>query len=185
MTIRGSEAPLVALARRHGETAIAAVITLALGRWAALAALDGAWLGALLWGTGAGAAALWARAAFTGRRLASRLARGPEPGPGIVRVEEGRITYFGPEQGGAAAIDLLVTVSLSPEAERAVWLFESADGRSLAIPSDAIGAERLPDALAVLPGFDPETAARAAEARAGAAAVPVWRRPPATRIARS
>ncbi len=174
---------LAALARRHAETLIAAAVALLLARAAVLAALAGGWLIAALWWAGAVAAALWARAALVGRRLAARLARAPDPGPGVVAVEEGRITYFGPERGGTVALDALAAVSLAAGTERALWRLETADGRALDIPSDALGAERLPDALAALPDFDPEAAARAARGAPGAP-VAVWRHPTAGRSGR-
>ena len=56
------------------------------------------------------------------------------------------------------------------------WLLTSEDGSRLAIPLGAAGAERIPDALAALPGID-LGAGVAAVARSGRPPTPVWTRP--------
>ncbi len=92
------------------------------------------------------------------------------PGPGVVLIDEGRVGLLGPAAGGFVDLPALVSVAVAgaPGADR-TWVLRAEDGTRLEIPFGAIGAERLPDALAVLPGID-----FAAADRAGAV---LWRRP--------
>ena len=71
-------------------------------------------------------------------------------GPGVVRVDEGRIGYLGPRDGGYVDLARLTRVELGSEA----WILTAEDGAQLVIPRGALGAEALPDALEPLPGLD-------------------------------
>ncbi len=151
--------------RRWGE-ALAGLGLLALGlRWTASTGL-------LVW-VGAAVAALGAGVAFTGVQRA-RFRRGGE-GPGVVRVDEGRVLYMGPSEGGAADLDALRSVSLDPEGpDGPAWVLDG--DRALRVPADALGADALLDAFAALPGFE-ASRALAALGRRGSAPVAVWRAP--------
>ena len=158
--------------RRWGE-ALAGLALLALGAWWMAGA------GILVW-VGAAVAALGAVVAFTGVQRA-RIARGGE-GPGVVRVDEGRVLYMGPREGGAADLDALGAVSLEPGGEGGpVWVLDGPE--ALRVPAGALGAEALLDAFAALPGFD---GTRAVAALGGPVRelVVLWRAPDAGEAAR-
>jgi len=134
-------------------------IAAALRRWreawagAALATLGLWWLitgGLLLATIGALAAAAGAALAFTAwRRL--RFAQ-DVAAPGIVEVDEGRISYFGPHAGGAVALSELTEIAIVRTAEgHRAWRLTQPD-RVLEIPVAAAGADRLFDVFAALPG---------------------------------
>lgn len=85
------------------------------------------------------------------RRL--RFAQGGEA-PGVVEFDEGQISYFGPTFGGAIALRELVELRLITASGRRMWRLKQQDGQALLIPVEAMGAERLFDAFAALPGMD-------------------------------
>ncbi len=91
-------------------------------------------------------------------------ADGPEAG--VVTVDEGRIAYLGPDEGGVLGLSTLDRV----EVLAGDWMLTGSDGTRLRIPRGALGAEALPDALAPLPGLD---LARAVEAFRAARPFPV------------
>ncbi len=130
----------------------------------------------------AGAAVLGAWCVAAARRLRLARRRAAEPVPGVVQIAEGRIGYFGPESGGFAALDAIaaVAVEAAPGGRIARWHLIDAEGRRLAIPGGAVGAERLPDVLSALPGFDPAAVSRAVPEAEGALAT-VWRAGPGPR----
>ncbi len=75
-------------------------------------------------------------------------------GPGVVRVVEGSVTYFGPWGGGVAALDRLAYLELVPSPGMAgLWVLIDEEGQRLEIPVDARGAEALFDLFAALPGL--------------------------------
>jgi hypothetical protein len=75
-------------------------------------------------------------------------------GPGVVRVVEGSVTYFGPWGGGVAAFDRLAWLELVPAPGAAgLWVLIDEEGQRLEIPVDARGAEALLDVFAALPGL--------------------------------
>jgi len=74
--------------------------------------------------------------------------------PGVVELDEGQISYFGPEVGGAVALADLVELRLITMRGRRMWRLRQDDGQALLIPVSAAGAERLFDAFATLPGMD-------------------------------
>ncbi len=116
--------------------------------------------------------ALWLRLAAL-----KALSGGRDLGPGVASVDERRVTYMGPETGGALSLDALRAVDVQSGAAP-VWILRQGGGPTLRIPAAAEGADRLPEALAALPGFS-ETKALRALGAAGHALHPVWRRAPA------
>ncbi len=90
-----------------------------------------------------------------------RLGSGP-PGPGVLVIDEGRIGLMGPQGGGYVDVPGLVSVAVAgrPGTAGRVWILEAEDGVRLVVPFGALGAEDLPDALAVLPGIAFGAAAR-------------------------
>ncbi|WP_050528170.1 hypothetical protein [Pseudorhodobacter aquimaris] len=74
--------------------------------------------------------------------------------PGVVELEEGQISYFGPTFGGAVALRELVEIRLLTQQGRRMWRLRQQDSQTLLIPVEASGAERLFDAFAGLPGMD-------------------------------
>lgn len=78
----------------------------------------------------------------------------PGDGPGVVEVDEGRISYFGPMVGGSVGLPDLVDLRLVTLRGRRLWRLRQADGQTILIPVEAAGADRLFDAFASLPGMD-------------------------------
>lgn len=74
--------------------------------------------------------------------------------PGVVELDEGQISYFGPNVGGVVALQELVELRLITAGGRRLWRLRQQDGQALLIPVEARGAERLFDAFAALPGMD-------------------------------
>ncbi|MGV6850336.1 MAG: hypothetical protein ACWA5A_18335 [Marinibacterium sp.] len=75
-------------------------------------------------------------------------------GPGIVRVDEGKISYFGPLSGGAVAASELTRLSLDPTGDPMTWVLDMPERPPLHIPVNAVGSEALFDAFVALPGLD-------------------------------
>lgn len=99
----------------------------------------------------------------------------PGRGPGVVKVVEGRVAYFGPLTGGVADLDTLTALRLDPTAQPSHWLLDRDGHPPLAIPTTAEGAEALLDLFAALPGLGPEAVLRARASRARAP-ITVWQR---------
>ena len=152
--------------RRWREPLIGGALV-ALGLWWAMGTGLLAWVGAAI-------AALGAVLLLTGVQRV-RFDRGAD-GPGIVRVDERRIVYMGPLDGGTLALDELRRLDLDPTAHPGpVWVMKGLDG-ALRVPVDARGADGLLGAFAALPGL--ETGRLLHElSRGGEAAVTVWERP--------
>jgi hypothetical protein len=74
--------------------------------------------------------------------------------PGIVRVTEAQIAYFGPRVGGFIGLPELAEIRLLTLRGRRIWKLKQGDGQLLHIPVEADGAEALYDAFAALPGID-------------------------------
>ncbi|MEM8850895.1 MAG: hypothetical protein AAGE03_12790 [Pseudomonadota bacterium] len=99
-------------------------------------------------------------------------------GPGLVRIDEGRILYMGPETGGMVALDDLAEVALHRAVDGpATWHLIPSEGPPLLIPEGAQGADALLDALAPLPGLDGGAMVRAVQSRTPGL-ITVWRRDP-------
>lgn len=77
-------------------------------------------------------------------------------GPGVVQVDEGQITYFGPLGGGAVAVADLNSIALIPGGKPAYWMLVQAGQADLQIPVNAEGSEALFDVFAALPGIRTE-----------------------------
>ena len=77
-------------------------------------------------------------------------------GPGVVQVDEGQITYFGPLSGGAIALADLERVTLDHANTPAHWILEQPGQPPVYIPLNAEGAETLFDAFSTLPGLRTE-----------------------------
>jgi hypothetical protein len=74
--------------------------------------------------------------------------------PGIVRVTEAQVAYFGPRVGGFIGLPDLAEIRLLTLRGRRIWKLKQGDGQVLHIPVEADGAEALFDAFATLPGMD-------------------------------
>lgn len=74
-------------------------------------------------------------------------------GAGVVTLDERRITYLGPLDGGVADLDLMVQLDLTPAP---AWRIINGAGQHLDIPTDALGVEVLFDVFAALPGIKTE-----------------------------
>lgn len=80
------------------------------------------------------------------------------PGEGLVEIDEGRISYFGPRTGGSVGLTALLRVEIAsrphlPPDSGFAWILTAEDGSRLVIPLGAAGADHLPDALSPLPGL--------------------------------
>lgn len=120
----------------------------ALGLWWALTAL-----GPLVW-VGV-AMALGGSAMVVAAAQRMRFGAG-SGGPGVVRVDEGAIAYFGPLTGGVVARSELTGLALDRRGTPAHWLLSQPGQDDLAIPLTAEGAAALFDAFAALPGMRTE-----------------------------
>ena len=148
----------------------------------AAAAACGAWLGL----TGTGAAAVVGTVLVLGGALLvfagvqrARFRRGGQ-GAGVVGLDEGRLTYFGPVEGGVVAVEDLAHVDLVSAGSGSAglvssWVLESPGAAPLVIPVDAAGAEVLFDVFASLPGIDTGAMLRAVDA-AHRGRVTIWSR---------
>lgn len=74
-------------------------------------------------------------------------------GPGVVTLDERRVTYLGPVDGGVADLDLMVQLDLTPAP---AWRLINKDGHHIDIPTNAMGVEALFDVFAALPGMKTE-----------------------------
>lgn len=114
-------------------------------------------------------------ALWLGRDALLRARLAEAKGPGLVAVREGRVGYLGPEAGGVADLDALISVEMAHRPGGPVWVLRPAGAPSVTIPAAAEGAEGLLDTLAALPGFDPGAVAAALDAPLGAHVI-LWRR---------
>ncbi len=149
--------------------------------------------GLILVPAGAGVLALGAGLGLNAWR---RLRFGQEVGaPGVVEVDEGQISYLGPEIGGFVSLPELIEIKLITLRGRRLWRLKQADGQAILVPVDAAGADRLFDAFASLPGMDTADLVAALGPDPGSGGhmpVPdglagmrmVWRRPGAGVVAR-
>lgn len=136
---------LTAAAHRWRE-GIAAIALAAIGIWTAAQG------GYLLTPLGLALTALGAVWALTTwRRLRFRQ---DGEAPGIVRVTEAQIAYYGPRVGGFVGLPDLSEIRLLTLRGRRIWKLRQGDGQLLHIPVESDGAETLFDAFATLPGID-------------------------------
>ena len=80
----------------------------------------------------------------------------PGQGPGMVRITEGQITYFGPLTGGAIALTELSQIAITSSGKPAHWVLSQAGQPDLFIPLTAEGADGLFDAFSSLPNMRTE-----------------------------
>ncbi len=133
----------------------------ALNRWREAATGVGVLALGLWWALGTGGLLAWvgwALVAAGGALAVAGVQRGllrrSGGGPGLVQVTEGRIVYFGPLGGGAAALSELSALHLirGPGGGLA-WVLDQPAEPALVIPLDAEGADALMDLLGSLPGL--------------------------------
>lgn len=160
---------------RWFETAAYAAITVLILWWLSGAAVDTYWRGGLM--LGVGFVGFWlTRAAYLSARASA-----DRSGPGVVLIDERRITYLGPEVGGFASINSLQAIELwAPDPPYYVyderWILRHQDAaEGLTIPTSAEGAGGLIDAFSALPGFEADKAVAALGAAEGSVAT-IWRR---------
>lgn len=161
-----------------------------IARWAEPAIYAALTVAATIWLIGDGPAGWfgWALAAFvlavgallTRSAALSALSDLDREAPGVVKIDERRIAFFGPHGGGVVALDELQAVEIwgaDPDHWRyePEWVLRGAAPEALIVPVAAIGAEGMIDAFAALPGFAP-TRALAALSTPDGATVTIWRR---------
>lgn len=73
--------------------------------------------------------------------------------PGVVQVDEGQVSYMGPQVGGFISLSDLAEVRLIAIRGRRLWRLKQTDGQALLVPVEAAGAEALFDAFSALPGL--------------------------------
>ncbi|MEB8388824.1 hypothetical protein OO012_16470 [Rhodobacteraceae bacterium KMM 6894] len=76
--------------------------------------------------------------------------------PGVVRVDEGAIAYFGPLTGGVVARSEMTVLALDRTGRPAHWVLSQPGQPDVMIPLGAEGADALFDAFAALPGMRTE-----------------------------
>ncbi len=77
-------------------------------------------------------------------------------GPGVVQVDEGEVSYFGPLNGGSVAMRSVSRVVLDGRSSPAVWALYQPGQAPLHIPVNAEGSDALFDAFASLEGIRTE-----------------------------
>ena len=98
-------------------------------------------------------------------------------GQGVVTVDEGQITYFGPLDGGIIATREIERLALDPTSNPAHWVLSQPGQPTLHIPVNAEGAEALFDVFSNLPGL--KTEQMLAELNGGAVhPVVIWEKRP-------
>ena len=97
-------------------------------------------------------------------------------GPGIVEVDERRLTYWGPLSGGTVDLDDLLRLDLDPGGKPAHWLLTPRSGEVLAVPVTAKGGEALLDLFTALPGLRTEALLAALDRTEGPRVV-LWQSP--------
>lgn len=79
-----------------------------------------------------------------------------DSGPGVVTIDEGQVTYFGPLDGGTVHIDELTQIDLAPsETIKGTYewlLLARSSAEPLRIPANAVGADALFDVFTRLEG---------------------------------
>ncbi len=103
--------------------------------------------------------AVWLIPAF--RRARFSAAGHAGDGPGVVKVDEGRVLYLGPITGGTVALREMTALSLrrAPDGS-ALWVLTE-PGTLVTIPTDASGADALFDAFTALEGLSADRLLRA------------------------
>jgi hypothetical protein len=78
-------------------------------------------------------------------------------GVGVVSIDEGQVSYFGPLSGGVIAMREMTKLTLDPTMEPPHWCLTQIGEQTLYIPVDAEGADALFDAFSMLPGIKTES----------------------------
>ncbi|MFN3722658.1 MAG: hypothetical protein ACK4VZ_06415 [Paracoccaceae bacterium] len=73
--------------------------------------------------------------------------------PGVVQVDEGQVSYMGPQVGGFVSLRDMIELRLIGMRGQRLWRLKQADGQALLIPVEAAGSDALFDAFASLPGM--------------------------------
>ncbi len=103
--------------------------------------------------------------------------RGHRGGIGVVSIDEGQVSYFGPLSGGAIAMREMTKLELDPTMDPPHWCLTQIGAQTLYIPVDAEGADALFDAFSTLPGI--KTESMLATMRGGAFhPVVIWQKNP-------
>ncbi len=96
--------------------------------------------------------------------------------PGVVEIDEARISYLGPVMGGSIDLSELVEIDvLEVGGSRRCWRLRQSDGQTLLVPLAAAGADRLYDHFATLPGMEAASLMSALDGDAASART-IWRR---------
>lgn len=103
--------------------------------------------------------------------------RSSSNGPGVVTVDEGQITYFGPLTGGAVAARELERLTLDPTARPAHWVLTQPGQPPLQIPINAAGSDALFDVFSTLPGLKTERMLAQLQGKSSHPVV-IWERTP-------
>ncbi|MEM9967465.1 MAG: hypothetical protein AAF755_05120 [Pseudomonadota bacterium] len=127
---------------------VAGLLLLVCGLWLALD------IGYLLAIFGYALAVLGLALLWLGRQRARF--RMPGGGVGAVQVDEGRVTYFGPLNGGSVSMQVVQRLVLNGQMYPPHWQLEQSGAPPLMIPMNAAGSEALFDAFATLPGLETE-----------------------------
>lgn len=137
----------------------------------------GAWwilgMGGLLYWIGY--AVVLAGLALTAAGIQRARFRGANGGAGVVRVDEGQISYFGPLTGGAVARSEMTALMLDRSGKPAHWVLRQPGQPDLHIPINAEGSDDLFDAFAALPGLRTEYMLSQMSA-SGDQAVVIWQK---------
>lgn len=152
---------------------LAGLVLLLLALWCGLNAGGVLWLFALAFGLG-GVSLVWIG-------LQRLRFRGEVGGVGVVQVDEGEITYFGPLSGGSVSVLELRRLILDRSGMPGHWRLEQAGQAPLMIPLDATGTDLLFDAFSALPGLNTKRMLTALEAE-GTDSVVIWEREPGAAI---
>lgn len=93
---------------------------------------------------------------YAGLQCARFRSKTESQGEGVVQVDERRVTYFGPNNGGSIAVSELVRIEIFPTEECSEWVLHDSQDTLLRIPTDAVGAEYLFDVFGGLDGMHVE-----------------------------
>jgi hypothetical protein len=107
--------------------------------------------------------------------------RSDKRGAGMVEVQERKITYYGPDDGGVLSlddlrrIDIVVSNSL-PFVNDIYWRLSDQEGVALNIPVGAEGTDTMIDNFSVLNGVDYDLIVKALAAKDDAVFT-IWKKP--------
>lgn len=97
-------------------------------------------------------------------------------GQGIVRVDERRVEYFGPLNGGIVDLDRLQKLEISGQGPTKRWILHHVDGPPLTIFRHVEGADALLDVFSGFAGLSLSQIGRALEDRSGKSQI-LWEKP--------